>query len=360
MKLENGENNHEHLPLTPEVQETIAHLEDFETIKSYEKPVITETEEDKERNLTIAKIEAENALTESQKVELKKTPGDEPLDTRVAMENHKSRIGSKARNWTMAALGTLFGFKATAEGKLPTSGPIDSTKNKIESVVKKGDPTEKKGNIAVYPGGKTKEGATTPTGFNNSFFNNEYGVFEGDIESVAKKFGFRTDNVENFQTDMFRYLEKESPEDMKKIMGKYAMPAAGKMVDNILGVRVAFAVSLLKNKIPGGGEKIKESDPYAAFAESGEVIYAPGAGGHAVAEICYPIRNSTSIKDAGGLDASKQSALVRFRNDFGFTGEVVLVTAEELTALIGTTNHFQNQEQLNKLKGGAVSIVKNN
>jgi hypothetical protein len=259
---------------------------------------------------------------------------------------------------------TLSSIAAHSETAHTETNPTDSAKNKTEFIKKTPEDSlatnKNTVSIKVYQGGKTKEGATTPTGFNNSFLNNEYNIHEGDVEAVAKQFGFRTDNVEDFQADMFGYLEKNYPEDMKNVVKKYGMPAAGKMTDAILGVRVAFAMKILKDKVPSNNVEKKESDPYAAFAESGEVLYTTGPGGHAFAELCYPIRSSASIKDGGMLDASKQPVLIRFRNDFGFTGEVSLMTDEAYRKAMGTTsNHARDEVSIALLKENLVNLSKN-
>jgi hypothetical protein len=95
-------------------------------------------------------------------------------------------------------------------------------------------------------------------------------------------------------------------------------------------------------------KNIPEVDPYAAFGKMGEPIYAPG--GHIAAEIFYATRESHSITDGGMVDTQKGSALVRFRNDHGFTGLTIVIPAEDVQKYFGVGNHFQSQALLEELK----------
>ncbi len=106
-------------------------------------------------------------------------------------------------------------------------------------------------------------------------------------------------------------------------------------------------------------EQGKESDPFSAFATKGTPIYAPGANGHITAELFYPVLSSTSEKDGGMLNTSQQKVLVRFRNDFGFTGESIVLNPEELGDIFGGTNHFHSKEKLDEIHQRA-SLAKGN
>ncbi|MEK7586037.1 MAG: hypothetical protein AAB477_02295 [Patescibacteria group bacterium] len=105
--------------------------------------------------------------------------------------------------------------------------------------------------LPLYTKSKTKEGAITPTGLNNSFFNNESNIKPGDLGKIAQKYGFRINNVLNFQTDLFAYLEKNKPEVIKRILEKYDQTAAGTLLDGKLGARTKIALEAL---LEGGGE----------------------------------------------------------------------------------------------------------
>ena len=260
----------------------------------------------------------------------------------------KARGSKWFRNFvvgTAALFGVSFGAKGEAKGaSLP-----DSLKNKNEKVASMKAQNDSISGLKVYPGGKTKEGATTPTGFNNSFFNNEYGIGEEDVEMIAKQFGFRTDNIEHFQSDMFGRLEKDYPEEMKKVLKKYDLPAAGKMVDKILGIRTAFVLSIFKNKIPVTPEIKGEADPYTAFAKTWEPLYSPSK--HIAAQMHYDTRRSSSISQGGVLDTGEEDVMLIFRGDREpeLNAPRIIVKKAELDQLLAGTKYFQSQEKLDEL-----------
>lgn len=343
--------SNEELEVNTNKEVTLDHQE------QYEIPKLKIDDKTKEE---IANLEAELKFRESpvnnqiKEAVAKKDTGGEKEKFEAQVVDIRKNQGSAWRKLKTAmqfTLAGLIGATSTNALKAESGNLNDSTKNNIENIKKNSEDSstsnKNTATIKVYPGGKTKEGAITPTGFNNSFINNEYNVEEGDVAKVAEKFGFRTTSVKDFQDDMFGYLEKNFPEDMKKLVKKYGMPAAGTMRDEILGVRVAFALSILKDKKTTVLEN-KEIDPYAGYAESGEIIYIPG-GNLPMAEICYPVTQTISRTDGGMLNTAKQPALIRFRNDFGFTGEVALVTGEELSAATEGRDHFQDNQAFKNL-----------
>ncbi len=97
-------------------------------------------------------------------------------------------------------------------------------------------------------------------------------------------------------------------------------------------------------------KKTNTEDPFAAFAKEGQGLYAPGTGGHIAAEYFYPARVSNAVTEGGMLDTRKSDVLVRFRGDFGFTGEAIIVSSDDFTKLTSGRNHFQSQEQMLALK----------
>ncbi|MBP6904657.1 MAG: hypothetical protein KBB91_01185 [Candidatus Pacebacteria bacterium] len=102
------------------------------------------------------------------------------------------------------------------------------------------------------------------------------------------------------------------------------------------------------------GKEVKEN-PFAAFAEQGEILFSPNK--HAAAEMFYPVRKSSDIKDGGMLNTSQQDVLIRFRNDFGFTGEYTIVKSEDLPKIFAGNRYFQSDAELAKLKANASKIT---
>jgi hypothetical protein len=165
---------------------------------------------------------------------------------------HKSSMLKKFILATGLTIGALFAPKE-AKGAENTK---DSLLNKT-SVKSKKDPSDSldKKNIAIYSSSKTKEGAITPTGFNNAFHNNEYGIKEDDLENIAKQFGFRTTSTLDFQSDLLDYLQKNHPEIIEHSLEKFGETAYAKetgkhgidgLKDGKLGARTAFLMSELK------------------------------------------------------------------------------------------------------------------
>lgn len=95
-----------------------------------------------------------------------------------------------------------------------------------------------------------------------------------------------------------------------------------------------------------------EENPFSKFAVEGEILYSPGK--HAVAEMYYPARDSKSITDGGMLNTSEQNVLVRFRNDFGFTGEYIIINSEDMHKIFAGTKYFQSDADIQKLKEKAL------
>lgn len=105
----------------------------------------------------------------------------------------------------------------------------------------------------------------------------------------------------------------------------------------------------------GEAPKEKEVNPFAAFAEKGEILFSPNK--HAAAEMFYSIRDSKDIKDGGMLNTSKESALIRFRDDHGFTGEYTIVKSEDLPRILAGTRYFQSQKVLEDLRTNSSKTI---
>lgn len=100
-----------------------------------EAPSFIETPEDKERNLTVAKMEAETAYAKSKNTQERKLKGDDVW----TMPKMDTKPHSKLRNAYMGARIALAGLLglSTVGAKAHEGTPNDSTKNKVESVAKK-------------------------------------------------------------------------------------------------------------------------------------------------------------------------------------------------------------------------------
>lgn len=96
------------------------------------------------------------------------------------------------------------------------------------------------------------------------------------------------------------------------------------------------------------GQQETKPDPFSAFAKDGEAIYAPN--GHIAAEIFYPVRSSSSLTDGGMVNTQHMNALIRLRNDNGFTEEYVIATPEKLAELLGGSHSFQSNEKIEEIK----------
>lgn len=103
--------------------------------------------------------------------------------------------------------------------------------------------------IPVYGGGKTEQGRFTPTGYSNSFYENQYGLTPKDLRKIAKFYNF-PENEEGFQDAMYDYVEENNPELLDEVDEMYGPNAAGVRRDKKLGVRDAFVAYHLLKKIP--------------------------------------------------------------------------------------------------------------
>jgi hypothetical protein len=224
---------------------------------------ITISEADK-----IAKIQQELKIEPQIKEALaKRIPGDEVWE----IPKTETVPSNKFRNFAMAAkiiLAGLFGLASTKSEA--NNGPLnDSTKNKIENI--KGDfkdsLSEKKNTVNIYTGGKTKEGSITPTGFDNSFYNNEYGVTEADLPVLAEKYNFSKDN---FQNDMVEYVQKNKPQIITGVLEKFGptnyatennISGYKGLEDGNFGLRMAYIVSELNKEIKKDSPELKNIVP---------------------------------------------------------------------------------------------------
>jgi hypothetical protein len=108
-----------------------------------------------------------------------------------------------------------------------------------------------KNTVPLYTQSKTPEGGITPTGLSNSFYENEFGVTESDIGTLASQYGFSTSSPLEFQSDLIDYMVKHHPDAIDGVMEKYGETKKGQGIqglkDGNLGVRTAWLMGLLKN-----------------------------------------------------------------------------------------------------------------
>lgn len=238
----------------------------------------------------------------------------------------------KTKTWLLGL--TALGLSTAATGQTKQTEKDPQTKGKIE----------------VYTKANTPEGGITPTGLSNSFLENKYGVTTDDIYTVAKHYGFSTENEAAFQKDMFDYVKEKKPEVLDALFQEFGPTNYGKVnnmsatdfmqyYDKILGARGAKVISILKEEM---GPK-KQPEIYSEFASRGKPIF--DRNGHSVGELCYPTRQTDDIKNAGNLNTSEVEAVLREKDEFGvFTGKVMPFTEKDITRLFRGTDHFQDPE----------------
>lgn len=170
----------------------------------------------------------------------------------------------------------LLGAATATEAKGIEKNPNDSTTEKTTAYenpkVTKTNKSSQKSTVPLYTTSKTVEGSITPTGFNNSFFENEYGIKPSDIEVMAQKHGFSTKSAAAFQEDLINYVEAHHPEVLDSVLSKYGETSYAKenrkdgiagLKDAKLGIRTAMIMSTLTKTENGGGvilEPIPEKD----------------------------------------------------------------------------------------------------
>jgi hypothetical protein len=84
-------------------------------------------------------------------------------------------------------------------------------------------------------------------------------------------------------------------------------------------------------------------------AKRGQAIYLPNK--HIAGEIFYGSRDSKDVNDGGTLNTAVQTARIKFRNDFGFTGEELDLPGSEVQKYLGTSHTFGNDGLYKELLG---------
>lgn len=325
-----------------------------------EKRSLTEEDREKIENIRHQIKYEKSVVRDIEDINAKRPHGDETELWANSSSLHVDKKGlfKKVRN----ALVGLFAFgtiHSSAEAKTPESvqdRDIATATRTIESRDSTKRDTDSTGKIALYTKAKTKEGGVTPTGMSNSFLENKYGVTAEDINTVAARYGFRTENEAVFQEDMVEYAQKNDPKIIEAVLNEFGPTEYAErnnitgykgLIDKILGARGALMISLYKEKM---AENKKEQDPFAAFAKRGTAIYTPGAGGRLIGELCYPTRETTNITDPGTKNTAYEEGVIREMDDFGPTGRVARLTKDEIIELLGGTQNLKNENALALLK----------
>lgn len=91
---------------------------------------------------------------------------------------------------------------------------------------------------------------------------------------------------------------------------------------------------------------IKQKDPYENWSGRKEQIHADNK---TIAEMWYPSTQTDVNTNQGNLNTSTQKGVLRFRNDFGFTGEELPLDAPEIQQYLGASQAFKTTEDYQKL-----------
>ena len=190
--------------------------------------------------------------------------------------------------------------------------------------------------LELYTKAKTAKGGITPTGEKNA------AQVELDrLKAFAQMNKLRTDDNKTFQSDLYGMVEKTNPELIKQMEKKYGKTAKGVFADGLLGARTMFLVDeMMKPKpTPNPIQQIAPDKEVpklkSIWAETGEPLF--NTNKHILATMHYPV------------SGSKKNALIKFRNDFGYTGEEVELTDSEIPYYFGTTNTIQTPSLLSAL-----------
>lgn len=89
-----------------------------------------------------------------------------------------------------------------------------------------------------------------------------------------------------------------------------------------------------------------------ARAARGQSVFLPNK--HIAAEMFYDSRDSATNTDGGMLNTAGQRGTLRFRNDFGYTGEEVRLEGSDIQKYLGTSNTFGTDDIYKELKAKAV------
>ncbi len=245
-------------------------VEEFESAQTVvpsniheEKELIFEYKIDKNR------VKYENEQIAAKKAEIKKITQIGRQIANAADTTVKDQVNSVVYNrprgdekWshstlrnTAAGVGafflSMFGAKAATTHETAEKSLSDSSMKKEVKMKNINDSLTKKNTVPLYTSSNTPEGGITPTGLSNSFYENEFGITESDIDMLGEKYGFSTNSPLEFQSDLIDYMMEHYPNAIDGMMKKYGETNKGKGIqglkDNMLGARTAFLMGLLKN-----------------------------------------------------------------------------------------------------------------
>lgn len=234
-------------------------LEQFDRV-----PVSPETKvpsykimDDKEKKFFIANEKAKIQELRGQLVETfedSRSPQEKQEAPKEIIPPKKQESGfrKKMAKWMMTlglvtVAGTASAKTSDAEKNFSDSTTTSKEVKHKESSVSK----TPKNTVPVYTQSKTPEGGITPTGLSNSFYENEFGITESDIGTLASQYGFSNNSALEFQSDLIDYMVEHHPDAIDGVMKKYGETNKGEGIqglkDGNLGVRTAWLMGLLKN-----------------------------------------------------------------------------------------------------------------
>lgn len=249
----------------------------------------------------------------------------------VVEEPQKEKRGfampKKLRN---GALATLFTISSLFGAKSAHAGGIEEGKKETATARK----------VATVPEGYTLEG----TKDGKTYY----------IKTTSKSIEVAKPGSKSDKEDPAKYnawikaqlAQGISPEELaeKKFISKAEIPGFSKFyVANTDRVYIEPETKKPEIKTP----EVK-ADPYSAWGGRHDAIYGPD--GHIVAEMWYPTVESSDKNDGGVLNTSKETALLRFKNDFGFTGREIVIAPQEYTS---GTNTIRSQKTIDELTARA-------
>lgn len=154
---------------------------------------------------------------------------------------------------TLTKAMAFLGLLAATQGNAQNNTKVTEKNLQAKEIKATGEQRIVSKGIPVYGGGKTELGRFTPTGYSNSFYENEYNLTPADLVTIAHAYKFpkkaETDGAA-FQDAMYTYVEKNAPELIDSVIQKYQLPAAQKLRDEKLGRRDAFVAFHLLKQIP--------------------------------------------------------------------------------------------------------------
>lgn len=157
------------------------------------------------------------------------------------------------------------------------------------------------GGLQLYTQANTPMGATTTTG--QSSLAQNAAMSPAQIQALAQQFGFRTDNNQNLQTDLFNYAQVKQPSAYDQVMQKYGQTNAGTFADGLLGARTTDLLSSLVLPQP--------PQPQPQKAALTEHFFGPNE--HALGMASQRYRDSQAVTDPGIVNTAAPQEWVDFQ-----------------------------------------------